>query len=416
MLGWAPGNSSNPPSSAGAGHDDDDPVWITTLTATTLHVDYDGDPATGTIGTADCFGGQHDADISVGALASTRIIDVSDSDMTGARIYTCDGTKIAGAWGEDPANAPSGSPGFDAGYTLIPSTTMIVDKTASVLTDANGDGKASPGDTLTYDVSIADAGSLAFTNVRRRRRHSSRARPTSPGSTVFDDGSTTTPIADSSSPSTPFPLDEGGAALPNITAGDTVFVRYRVTIDNPFLPSGTDITNIATVTADEASASDTNVVQLASADLSLTKTQTASPVHVGDDAVFHLTVSNAGPDAATGVVVTDLLPVGTTYVADTPSQGTYDDRQRRLGRRHARIGCVGDPRHHRDVERHLGDELRTDHFGERGRSRLATRRERARRLARPRPGRRRQRHGDRVAALGRSLVDQDADGITAVHG
>ena len=40
--------------------------------------------------------------------------------------------------------------------------------------------------------------------------------------------------------------------------------------------------------------------------------------------MFHLTVSNAGPDAASGVVVTDLLPPGTTYVSDTPSQGTYD--------------------------------------------------------------------------------------------
>ena len=324
VLGWAPGNSSNPPASAGAGDEGDNPVWITTLTPTTLHVDYDGDPSTGAITGSDCFGGHHDADISVGALASTRIVDLSDSDMTGARIYTCDSTKIAGAWGEDPATAPGGSPGFDAGYTLIPSTTMIVDKSASVLTDANGDGRAGPGDTLTYDVSIADAGSLAFTNVSVDDAVPAGTSYVA-GSTVFDDGSTTTPIADSSGPSTPFPLDEGGASIPNISAGLTVHVRYRLHIDNPFNAGGSSVTNSATVTADEATASDTNVVQLATADLSLTKTQTASPVYVGDNAVWHLTVANAGPDTATGVEVTDLLPPDTTYVSDNPSQGTYDN-------------------------------------------------------------------------------------------
>src|SRR5262249_7505674 len=32
---------------------------------------------------------------------------------------------------------------------------------------------------------------------------------------------------------------------------------------------------------------------------------------------------NAGPDAATGVQLTDLLPAGLTFVSATPSQGTY---------------------------------------------------------------------------------------------
>ena len=198
VLGWAPGNSADPPSAAGAGHENDDPVWVTTLTPTTVRVDFDGDPSTGAIGSADCFG-SHDLEIPVSALESTRLVDPGDADMTGARIYTCDGTKIAGAWGEDPASAPSGAPGFDAGYAIIPSTSMIVNKTAGLYTDANSDGAFGPGDSITYDVSIADAGSLAFTSV-----NANDALPAGTsyvaGSTVLDDGTTVTPIADDTTP------------------------------------------------------------------------------------------------------------------------------------------------------------------------------------------------------------------------
>jgi uncharacterized repeat protein (TIGR01451 family) len=53
------------------------------------------------------------------------------------------------------------------------------------------------------------------------------------------------------------------------------------------------------------------------ADLSVTKTLlTAPPINVGDNVVFQITVTNNGPGDATGVVVTDPLPAGLTYVAD----------------------------------------------------------------------------------------------------
>ena len=61
------------------------------------------------------------------------------------------------------------------------------------------------------------------------------------------------------------------------------------------------------------------------ADLSLDKTvNDASPDDFGDQVTFTITVTNAGPDDATGVEVTDLLPSGFTYVSDNPDQGSYD--------------------------------------------------------------------------------------------
>ncbi len=325
VLGWAPGNSTNPPGSAAASDKDDDPVWVTSTSATTINVDFDGDPSTGTITGNDCFGAKHDLSIPVAALASTRITDASDEDMTGARIYTCDGTRIAGAWGEDPQNAPAGSPGFDAGYTIIPSTTMLVNKTSALAHDANGDGKFGPGDTMTYDIEIADAGSLAFTNVKADDTLPGGLTYV-PGSTVFDDGSTQTPIADDNAPpaATVFPLDETGISLPNVSAGATVHLRFQAAINDPFDTSSGAIGNTACVTAQEASACDSVTTNLVQSDLSLGVTQTASPQYVGDNGVFHVAVTNGGPDTATAVDVADGLPANTSFVSSSASQGSYD--------------------------------------------------------------------------------------------
>jgi uncharacterized repeat protein (TIGR01451 family)/fimbrial isopeptide formation D2 family protein len=59
------------------------------------------------------------------------------------------------------------------------------------------------------------------------------------------------------------------------------------------------------------------------ADLSLTKTVDNDEPNAGSNVTFTLTVANAGPNAAGGIVVHDPLPAGLTYVSDT-GQGAYD--------------------------------------------------------------------------------------------
>src|SRR5262249_1027927 len=49
----------------------------------------------------------------------------------------------------------------------------------------------------------------------------------------------------------------------------------------------------------------------------------ATPI-AGETIHFTLTLKNLGPDNATGVQVTDLLPPGLTFAGATPSRGTYD--------------------------------------------------------------------------------------------
>ena len=45
----------------------------------------------------------------------------------------------------------------------------------------------------------------------------------------------------------------------------------------------------------------------------------------GDTINFTVTASNLGPDAATGVAISDLLPAGLTYVSSSVTTGSYND-------------------------------------------------------------------------------------------
>src|SRR4029453_5508058 len=59
------------------------------------------------------------------------------------------------------------------------------------------------------------------------------------------------------------------------------------------------------------------------ADPAIPKTINNPAPNVGDQIVFTITLTNAGPDAATGVQVTDLLPAGLTFVSASPTGGAY---------------------------------------------------------------------------------------------
>src|SRR5262245_33809701 len=58
-------------------------------------------------------------------------------------------------------------------------------------------------------------------------------------------------------------------------------------------------------------------------DLSLTKTVNDTTPDRNQNVTFTITVNNAGPDQATGVVVEDLLPAGIAFSSFTASQGNY---------------------------------------------------------------------------------------------
>jgi uncharacterized repeat protein (TIGR01451 family) len=57
------------------------------------------------------------------------------------------------------------------------------------------------------------------------------------------------------------------------------------------------------------------------ADLSVFQTVTPGQITIGDNLTYTLTVTNSGPDSATEVVLTDMLPNGVSFVSASPSQG-----------------------------------------------------------------------------------------------
>jgi hypothetical protein len=107
-VGYGPGSED--------GTRNDSPVWVVAVKATTIYVDYDGDPTTGPLGSP---GNQYDVAYPVAALASTRVRD-TDNNQTGMKLYTLDGTNIVAMWGEDPSTALGGRPCIDAGTSIIP--------------------------------------------------------------------------------------------------------------------------------------------------------------------------------------------------------------------------------------------------------------------------------------------------------
>jgi uncharacterized repeat protein (TIGR01451 family) len=110
--------------------------------------------------------------------------------------------------------------------------------------------------------------------------------------------------------------------LGTIASGGTATVTITVT---PTVP-GT-IVNIGAVAGNQVDPVAGNNIDielttvLPVADLSVAKSDAPDPVANGAPLTYTLDVANAGPDAATGVVVTDFLPVGVDFVSAVASQG-----------------------------------------------------------------------------------------------
>lgn len=61
------------------------------------------------------------------------------------------------------------------------------------------------------------------------------------------------------------------------------------------------------------------------ADLSVTKNDLFDPVAAGGNLTYDILVNNAGPAEATGIQITDTLPVNTSFVSATPDQGSCSE-------------------------------------------------------------------------------------------
>ena len=128
---------------------------------------------------------------------------------------------------------------------------------------------------------------------------------------------------------TPSPGDYTGSLW---TVGDLgVGAQATLTVVATVAAPGA-IVNTAVKTAqvelDLNSANDQSSVSLnaaASANLSIAKTVSNPTPAVGETVTFNVIATNQGPSDATGVVISDALPPGLTFVSATPSAGSYNE-------------------------------------------------------------------------------------------
>lgn len=285
-LGWGPGSSEVVPTVNG------NPAWVTAVKNTTLYVDYNGDRL-GSL--TDPKGEKYDVAYNVSALQVVKLFD-PDKDQTGMRIYTLDGTLIAGAWGQDPATAGPGNPYLDAGTTIPSFPVPVTRKTSAIAIDANTTG-LSVGDTLEYTITMDNAGLIALGNLVVV--DGLPAQLTYVANSTTRDGAA---LADNVSPATVFPLDASGYNIPILPRGQTTTFKYRAVINAPG--------NIAnTVTTPYAGVTSTNTVSIA-----------------GGGTAALISFSNAA-----GTPVTTYTPGNDVYVTVTdPDANTNNGTQQTL--------------------------------------------------------------------------------------
>ena len=317
VIGWAPGSQDLSVATY-------DPVWVTATAPTTIYVDYDADPSTGA--NVDPNGSRYDtALILTTALSQLRITDATDRDMTGARIYTVDGTPVAAAYGEDPATTtPVAFPGIDLGTTLFPACgALCIRKLATISIDVDGDGLADPGDTLRWSVEAANTDYYTLINPVMF--------DTLPASVTYVPGSTTISInnaapvgvADDIVPpaTTLFPYDESGRQITaNIPVGGTVTAFFDTIIDPGF--SGTAaICNRAIVTSQReiiltpANGADTGCIPVDGLRITKVSNSGGNPVLPGQSLSYTVVVTNTSGATMSNIAVTDPLPAGLAWVS-----------------------------------------------------------------------------------------------------
>lgn len=329
VVGWGKGNPSG-----GSTHS---PVWVAPLdniatTGIRIYVDFDGDGAWDQVDTDD--NGVVDADYyTAHSYDSVRIRDVSDNDMTGARISTSiesagppavaasptEGTLISVAWGQDPDNGVC-CDAYDLGTPVLPSTALVTTKSARLVNDVNSDGNVNPGDTLEYTIHSVDAGALALTNVT--------VIDTLPSTLIYEPGTTFLDgvlVADDVGPGeSSFPLDSGGVNITTLGPGQSVDVTFRAQLVNPFPLFVQNVRNDVSVIADQANSTATSIVPVVIPDLYIAKNAPVGPHLPGATFDYTLDVSNVSLSPQNGIDVTDTLPSEVAWNSTTVTRPIDD--------------------------------------------------------------------------------------------
>ncbi|WP_405014809.1 lectin-like domain-containing protein [Kitasatospora sp. NBC_01539] len=138
-----------------------------------------------------------------------------------------------------------------------------------------------------------------------------------------------TPVSATPSTGTAYDSATGRWSVPALAVGASVqlVVVVRVTTTDPVTDTVQVVSAAQTdpVTDNNTASVTVRPVQpVQTVDIAVTKTVDDAMPELGQEVVFTVTAANAGPAAATGVTVTDLLPASLAYVRSDATAGGYD--------------------------------------------------------------------------------------------
>ncbi|MCP4543443.1 MAG: DUF11 domain-containing protein [Chloroflexi bacterium] len=167
------------------------------------------------------------------------------------------------------------------------------------------DSQPYAGDTITYTLSVANLGPDDTTGVE------------------IDDTLPPGVTYDSSYPTRGYIVGNSAWHIDTLRAGESATLDLVARVDVP-APNRNHITNTAVISAsdqpDDLTGNNTAsaVIELAHADLALTKTGPLDPVLPGTRLTYTLAITNQGTITTAGVILTDTLPIGVSFVATSP--------------------------------------------------------------------------------------------------
>jgi uncharacterized repeat protein (TIGR01451 family) len=271
------------------------PTGITYSANTTSQGAYDSATGIWTIGTLE--------DGEAATLTLSGTVDASQAGMTVTNVTTA-------ATG-DQLDPSSVGDDLDEAVDVDPVTNLITVKTL-----ASGTSTPAEGDTVTFDITVTNDGPNDATNVTL-----TDLLPAGLTATAANGGITQGSYDSVSGLWTIGSLANGANAT--LTLEGTVNAGSGgVTITNVTTAAEGDQDDPTTVGDDLTE----SVGSVNDADLVTVKTLASGDdtPDEGDTVIFEILVTNNGAAQATNVSLTDTLPSGITYTANTTSQGSYD--------------------------------------------------------------------------------------------
>lgn len=197
-------------------------------------------------------------------------------------------------------------------------STATAAASADVSVTKNGPAAVAPGTDITYTVTVSNAGPSDAASVQLTDNVPA-------GTTFVSENQLSGPTFSCTTPAV------GGTgtitcSIASLVAGASASFNFVMHVDPTTTGSISNTANVSSTTTDptpgNGSSTSPAVVSPATTDVSITKTANGSRFPPSSNATYTITATNNGPAVATNVVVTDVLPAGTTFVSATPSQGS----------------------------------------------------------------------------------------------